>query len=521
MRGRRPSRAALTASPGPAAAAAPGDPRGGRCRSRARWRRRTPGCPRRPRPRGDVDLPAHRRTPVVSRPPYRLVVEGTTDTPAPRVRTHAHLEVGHVPVVLDGAAELGAADHAIAVERQPVGAPVVGARLQHGVRSVGQGRRSGSDRSARIAACSVSQKARSAASSLRVHLLDPDHADTLPGPAGPGNGITSTVRRCHARPMEDEEFTPLPEDWSRALAIVAHPDDMEFGAAAAVARWTGQGKTITYCMVTSGEAGIDGLEPEECRRVREAEQISSREHRRRGRRGVPRLPGRRRRVRRTAASGDRQDRPQPPPRHRDHRQLPRHLGRAQPQPGRPHRRGRAVIDGVRDAGNRWIFHDQLTDGLEPWGGVQAVWAFGSPEARHVVDTTDTFDAGVESLKAHQAYIDGLGWENFDPREMLEGFGRQAGQRLGWPSRRRSRCSRWAGANSGPAETGPGSGRRCESLRVACRGSGWISVPRRPKAGVLTARVALGRVPTGASQVIASRRHHGPGIKPLPVSYRRL
>ena len=33
----------------------------------------------------------------------------------------------------------------------------------------------------------------------------------------------------------------LPEDWNRALAVVAHPDDMEYGAAAAVARWTAQG----------------------------------------------------------------------------------------------------------------------------------------------------------------------------------------------------------------------------------------------------------------------------------------
>ena len=92
--------------------------------------------------------------------------------------------------------------------------------------------------------------------------------------------------------------------------------------------------------------------------------------------------------------------------------------------------GRAVLDAARDAGNRWIFPDQLTDGLEPWGGVRAVWAFGSPEARHGVDTTETFDKGVASLAAHAAYIDGLGWENWDPREFLEGFGRQAGQRLG-------------------------------------------------------------------------------------------
>ena len=68
---------------------------------------------------------------------------------------------------------------------------------------------------------------------------------------------------------------PLREDWSRAVAIVAHPDDMEFGAAAAVARWTRQGQELVYVMVTSGEAGIDGLGPEECRTVREDEQMQS------------------------------------------------------------------------------------------------------------------------------------------------------------------------------------------------------------------------------------------------------
>ena len=68
---------------------------------------------------------------------------------------------------------------------------------------------------------------------------------------------------------------PLPEDWTRAVAIVAHPDDMEFGAAAAVARWTRQGKQITYVMVTSGEAGIAGMPPDECRVVREREQVES------------------------------------------------------------------------------------------------------------------------------------------------------------------------------------------------------------------------------------------------------
>ena len=43
----------------------------------------------------------------------------------------------------------------------------------------------------------------------------------------------------------------LPEDnWQRGLAIVAHPDDLEFGTAAAVARWTAQGKQIGYRLAT-------------------------------------------------------------------------------------------------------------------------------------------------------------------------------------------------------------------------------------------------------------------------------
>jgi hypothetical protein len=47
-----------------------------------------------------------------------------------------------------------------------------------------------------------------------------------------------------------------------------------------------------------------------------------------------------------------------------------------------------------------------------------------------VDITETFDAGVASLDAHRAYIDGLGWEHFDPEEFLDGMARAAGSRLG-------------------------------------------------------------------------------------------
>ena len=74
-----------------------------------------------------------------------------------------------------------------------------------------------------------------------------------------------------AQPVVANPLEPLCEGWQRGLAIVAHPDDLEFGAAAAIARWTGQGKQIIYCLVTSGEAGIDAMAPAQARLVREAE----------------------------------------------------------------------------------------------------------------------------------------------------------------------------------------------------------------------------------------------------------
>ena len=49
---------------------------------------------------------------------------------------------------------------------------------------------------------------------------------------------------------------PMPEDWERAVAVVAHPDDLEYGVASAVARWTSQGKEVAYVLATQGEAGI-------------------------------------------------------------------------------------------------------------------------------------------------------------------------------------------------------------------------------------------------------------------------
>ncbi|WP_439677387.1 PIG-L deacetylase family protein [Embleya sp. MST-111070] len=229
-----------------------------------------------------------------------------------------------------------------------------------------------------------------------------------------------------------EPYETLPEDWERALAIVAHPDDLEYGAAAAIARWARQGKRITYVMVTSGEAGIDGLEPDKCRPLREAEQVES-----------ARIVG----VDTVEFLGHpdgvveyglplRRDLSRVIRRHRPEIVITGNFrdtwGGAFLNQADHIAVGRAVVDAVRDAGNRWVFRELLDEGHQPWGGVRAVWASGSPESGHAVDTTEDFAAGVASLEAHTAYLAGLGQDHqmADAAEFLEGMGRAAGARLG-------------------------------------------------------------------------------------------
>lgn len=223
---------------------------------------------------------------------------------------------------------------------------------------------------------------------------------------------------------------PLDEDWQTALAVVAHPDDMEYGAASAVARWTSQGKRVVYVIVTSGEAGIDSMSPGQARQVREAEQVVAARlvgvdeveflHYPDGvvEYGLP--------LRRDIARTVRQYRPDIviTTNFRDT------YGGLYPNQADHVAVGRATLDAVRDAANRWVFRDLLEDGHEPWTGVREVWAAASPEAAHAADTTDFFDAGVASLNAHRAYLTGLGGEMGDAGEFLGAMGRQTGSRLG-------------------------------------------------------------------------------------------
>jgi LmbE family N-acetylglucosaminyl deacetylase len=227
-----------------------------------------------------------------------------------------------------------------------------------------------------------------------------------------------------------EPALAVDESWTSALAIVAHPDDLEYGAAAAVARWTAQGKRVAYCLATSGEAGIDALPPAESGPLREAEERASAaivgvdeveflgfpdgvlEY------GLPLRKAIARVVRRhrpdVVITGNFSDSWGPGTWNQaDHVAL-----------------GRAVIDGVRDAGNRWVFQELMDEGLEPVK-VTAVLVAGVPNSSHGVDVTDYFETGVRSLEAHTEYLRGLG-DNVmaDPAEFLEAFARQMGARLG-------------------------------------------------------------------------------------------
>ena len=210
--------------------------------------------------------------------------------------------------------------------------------------------------------------------------------------------------------MQQNETTPLifPEDWQTALAVVAHPDDMEYGAAAAVAKWTAQGKQVVYAMVSRGEAGINDMHPSRVGPLRSQEEIDAArvvgvdiveflEHTD----GIIEygLP-----LRRDISRVIRRYRPDIVITLSHHLQFPSgHLNQSD------HRHvGTAVFDAARDAGNRWVFQELVDEGLEPWNEVRFVAVFGPSKPTHGIDVTGYWEQGLESLRQHKAYFEYLG-----------------------------------------------------------------------------------------------------------------
>jgi LmbE family N-acetylglucosaminyl deacetylase len=201
---------------------------------------------------------------------------------------------------------------------------------------------------------------------------------------------------------------------------------MEYGAAAAVARWTVQGKWVGYVLVTDGEAGIESMPPEQVGPIRRAEQVAGCHEV-----GVTDveflgLPDgslveglelravltevvRRHRPDVVLSINHRDSWGGPSWNHADHRAV-----------------GRALLDAVRDAANPWVFRDRGV----AWDGVRFTAFSGSPEATHAVDVTDSFDAGVRSLSSHRVYLEHIGGAMASPDEFLRGGATHFGERLG-------------------------------------------------------------------------------------------
>jgi LmbE family N-acetylglucosaminyl deacetylase len=222
------------------------------------------------------------------------------------------------------------------------------------------------------------------------------------------------------------ELEAFPEDWQRGLAIVAHPDDMEYGAAAAVARWTGQGKWVGYVLVSDGEAGIATMPPDVAGPIRRDEQrascavvgVTDVEFLGRPDGGI--VEGLDLRADLTAAIrrhrpdvvlsiNHRDDWDGAGWNHADHRAV-----------------GRALLDAVRDAANPWLFPDAGA----AWAGVRFAAFGGSPRPTHGVDVTATFDVGVRSLECHRVYLANLGGEMAAPASFLRAHAEQSGPRMG-------------------------------------------------------------------------------------------
>lgn len=193
---------------------------------------------------------------------------------------------------------------------------------------------------------------------------------------------------------------------ARVLVVVAHPDDVDFGAAGTVAAFTDAGVDVSYCVVTDGEAGGDDPEVSrvEMAAIRRAEQraaaaeVGVRELCFLGYpdgRVVPTLE-----LRRDVTRVVRRVRPDrviaPSPERwwgRVYASHPDHLAV-----------GEAVTCAVYpDARNPFAHPELLAEGHAPHT-VSELWLMASPSVTVAVDTTGTFDRKIAALSQHRSQL---------------------------------------------------------------------------------------------------------------------
>ncbi len=199
----------------------------------------------------------------------------------------------------------------------------------------------------------------------------------------------------------------------RVLVVTAHPDDVDFGAAGTLSRWTDAGVTVTYCLCTDGDAGgfdeaVDRADIPDIRRREQraaAKVVGVTDVRFLGYADGRLEAGQD--LRRDISRVIRQVRPQ--------RMLIQSPERNWVRIGASHpdhlAAGAAAMAAIYpDARNPFAHVELLRDeGLEGWT-VSETWVTAHPTTGHYVDITDTFERKVEALRAHEsqtAHMDDL------------------------------------------------------------------------------------------------------------------
>jgi LmbE family N-acetylglucosaminyl deacetylase len=219
----------------------------------------------------------------------------------------------------------------------------------------------------------------------------------------------------------------------RALCVLAHPDDVDFGSAGTVAGWTAAGTEVTYCIVTDGDAGgFDETPRDQMGSLRQAEQRAAA-----AAVGVTDVrflgyPDGRLELtldlRRDIARVIRQVRPQrvlstSPERFWDR------IGASHPDHMTV---GEATLRAVYpDARNPFAFPELLAEeGLAAWT-VREVWLGASPRADHAVDVTDLVELKFAALKSHVTQVSHMP----DMEKFVTDWMSHTGQQFGLPEGR--------------------------------------------------------------------------------------
>jgi len=215
------------------------------------------------------------------------------------------------------------------------------------------------------------------------------------------------VRREHlVVAVVDPKVYEPGDGFNKVLVVVAHPDDVDFGAAGTIATLTAAGVEVVYCMVTSGDAGSPDPtdKPEDLAVLRESEQraaaavVGVHDVRFLGYPDGTLTPSLE--LRRDISRVIRQVQPdriicQSPERNYDriYASHPDHLAA-----------GESTICAVYpDARNHHAHRELMAEGHLPHT-VREIWIMATTDPNLAVDTTGVFDQKVAALKCHASQV---------------------------------------------------------------------------------------------------------------------